>query len=325
VSRRELFRQEALQFQFRNRKAGKIALLQPLSTKFLSWLLFGSIVAVIAFACGAQYARKETVVGYLRPTAGTAKIFVAQRGFVKELHVTDGDEVEEGQPLLTISTEQITRTGQDVNSTILSTLAMQRDLMRKQLDAEDERGRSEGERLRALISGLQTELSRLGEQTELQAQRLKLSESFVATANQLASKGIMADLDLKRRQEAALEQKQSLALLYQQIAARDNQLTEAKYNLEQLPTATSAKLQSLRNDLAAVDQRIAETTGRQAYVIRAPTAGKVTTVQAAVGEAAEPNKLQMEIIPREAKLEAALFSDKGVWLRAFGPGAADLI
>lgn len=314
MSRRELFRQEALQFQFRNRSHGKAALLQPLSTKLVSWLLFGSIIAVVAFACSAQYARKETVVGYLRPTTGTAKIFVGQRGFVKKLHVTDGAEVEEGQPLLTISTERITRNGQDVNSTILSTLALQRDLIRKQVDAETERGRSEGERLRALISGLQAEVSRLQEQTELQSQRLTLSEGFVAAASQLAAKGIMADLDLKRRQEAALEQKQNLTLLYQQIAARNNQLTEAKYNLEQLPTATGAKLQALRNDLAAVDQRIAETTGQQAYVIRAPTAGKVTTVQAAVGEAADPNQLQMEIIPREAKLEAALFFPT----RAFG-------
>jgi membrane fusion protein len=314
VSRRELFRQEALQFQFRNRKEGKIALLQPVSTKLLSWLLFGSIIAVVAFACCASYARKETVAGYLRPTAGTAKIFVTQRGFVKKLHVADGDEVEEGQPLLTVSTERISRNGQDVDSTILSTLALQRDLIRKQIDAENERGHSESERLRALIDGVQTELSRLQEQTELQSQRAKLAEGFVAAASQLAAKGVMADLDLKRRQEAALEQKQNLTLLYQQIAARNNQLTEAKYNLDQLPTATGAKLQSLRNDLAAVDQRIADTTGRQAYVIRAPTAGKVTTVQAAVGEAADPNQLQMEIVPREAKLEAALFFPT----RAFG-------
>jgi multidrug resistance efflux pump len=269
---------------------------------------------IVAFACSAQYARKETVVGYLRPTAGTAKIFVPQRGVVKELQVADGDEVEDGQPLLTISTEQIARNGQDVNATILTTLALQQDLIGKQLDAEEDRGRSEGERLRALISGLETELSRLREQADLQSQRLKLAESLVGTAVQLAAKGAMAELDLKRRQEAALEQKQNLAVLYQQIAARNNQMTEAKYNLEQLPTATGAKLQSLRNDLAAVKQRMAETTGRQAYVIRAPTAGRVTTVQAAVGEAADPTQLQLEIIPRPAKLEAALFFPT----RAFG-------
>jgi len=314
VSRRELFRQEAVQFQFQNRPAGKIALLQPLSTKLLCWLLFGSILALGGFACAGQYARKETVLGFLRPTTGTAKIFVPQKGIVKEVNVADGDEVEEGQPLLTISTEQIASDGRDINSTILSTLALQRDLLRKQLDSEEERGRSQGERLNALVTGLRTEISRLQDQSELQAQRLKLAESLVASANQLTAKGAMTELDLKRRQEAALEQKQNLTLLQQQIASRKNQLTDADYNLEQLPTVTGEKLQSLRNDLAAIDQRMAETTGRQAYVIRAPMAGRVTTLQAAAGEAADPRQLQLEIIPQDAKLEAALFFPT----RAFG-------
>src|SRR5262249_6645770 len=212
------------------------------------------------------------------------------------------------------SDEQSASEGRDGKSNILSALALQRDLARKQLDAEADRGRSEGDRLRALVTGLQTEISRLQEQADLQAQRLKLAQSFVASASQLTAKGAMAELDLKRRQEAALEQKQNLTLRYQQIAARNNQLTEAKYTLVQLPAGTGEKLQSLRNEVAGVEQRMAETTGRQAYVIRAPTAGKVTSLQAAVGETADPRQLQLEIIPDHAKLEAALFFPT----RAFG-------
>src|SRR5262249_823686 len=154
----------------------------------------------------------------------------------------------------------------------------------------------------------------LDEQAGLQAQRLKLAESLVASASQLAAKGAMAELDLKRRQEAALEQKQNLTTLYQQIAARNNQLTEAKFNLVQLPAVPGEKLQSLRNEVAGIEQRMAETTGRQAYVIRAPASGRVTSLQAAVGETADPRQLQLEIIPEHAKLEAALFFPT----RAFG-------
>ncbi|HYZ45337.1 MAG TPA: biotin/lipoyl-binding protein, partial [Xanthobacteraceae bacterium] len=84
-----------------------MALLQPPSAKLLTWLFAAAVGLVLAFVCFAQYARKETVAGYLVPSAGTAKIFVPQRGFVKQLHVREGEEVEEGQPLLTISTEQI--------------------------------------------------------------------------------------------------------------------------------------------------------------------------------------------------------------------------
>jgi membrane fusion protein len=38
------------------------------------------IAAMLIFVCIAQYARKETVTGYLTLTSGTAEIFVSQHG-----------------------------------------------------------------------------------------------------------------------------------------------------------------------------------------------------------------------------------------------------
>jgi membrane fusion protein len=124
----------------------------------------------------------------------------------------------------------------------------------------------------------------------------------------------MTDLELKRREQTVLEQKQNLSALRQQTAARRNQLTETRYTLEQLPVVLEDKLQSLRNDLSAVEQRIAEVGGRRAYVIRAPTAGRVATLQAAEGQAADPRHLQLEIVPKDTSLEAELFFPT----RAFG-------
>jgi membrane fusion protein len=314
VSKRALFRQEALDFQLQHKQWGHVALLQPPSTKLLTWLIAAAIALILLFVCFAQYARKETVAGYLVPTAGTAKIFVPQKGFVKQLHVKEGEEVEEGQPLLTISTEQIATSGEDVNNTILDALTQQRDFIKRQITAEERRGTSERDRLNALIQGIAAEISHLEAQTALQTERLKLSEGFVTSAMQLTAKGAMTDLEFKRREQAVLEQKQNLSALHQQTAARRNQLTETRYTLEQLPVVLEDKLQSLRNDLSAVEQRIAEVNGRRAYVIRAPTAGRVATLQATEGQAADPRHLQLEIVPRDTSLQAELFFPT----RAFG-------
>jgi membrane fusion protein len=67
------------------------------------------------------------------------------------------------------------------------------------------------------------------------------------------------------------------------------------------------KIQGLRNDLATTEQRMAEINGRRAYVLRAPTSGRVSTLQAAVGQAADSQHLQLEIIPADAVLQAELF------------------
>src|SRR6059058_3370997 len=98
--RRPLFRQEVLAFQRHHRQWGDVAALQPLSTKILAWLLIGSVATILAFLCLAQYARKETAVGFLTPTKGTSKIFPPQRGTIKEVHVEEGSTVREGEALL---------------------------------------------------------------------------------------------------------------------------------------------------------------------------------------------------------------------------------
>src|SRR5262249_54483746 len=80
---------------------------------------------------------------------------------------------------------------EDVNNTILATLTLQRDFIRRQISAEERRGTTEHERLKALMEGIAAEISQLEAQATLQTERLKLSEGFVTSAMQLAAKGAM--------------------------------------------------------------------------------------------------------------------------------------
>ena len=263
---RQLFRQQAIDFQRHHRQWGDVASLQPLSLKVATWFVAAVVALLIGFLFVAQYARKETAVGYLTPTKGTAKVFVPRRGTVKEVHVADGDTVKEGQPLLTIETDQIAADGVDVNATQLETLGLQKDLLAKNIKAEEQRAGSERERLTAASRGLETEIAQLRGQIKLQSERLEVTQDDVATGEQLRSKGFMTAVEFRRRQVAALEQKQVLSGLNQQLAAKQNQLTEARFSLKQLPTVMAQKVQALRNELSAAEQRIAEIKGRGAYV-----------------------------------------------------------
>jgi membrane fusion protein len=302
-----LFRNEAIQFQQHNRQWGDVASLQPLSTKVVVWFLATSAAVIILFLFVAQYARKEIAVGYLTPTTGTAKIFAPERGTIKAVHVEEGSTVREGQPLLTIDTDQIAADGNDVNASMLNTLRSQKAFIAENINREEERTGSERERLRALVRGLGAEISELQSQIELQTERLKVVDSDFDAAAQLKSKGVMSAVDFRRREVQVLEHKQAISALNQQLAARKNQLTEAQFSLQQLPTVMAQKVQALRNDLAYVEQRIDQVTIRRAYVIRAPTNGRISTLQATVGQNADPQRLQLEIIPEESVLQAVLF------------------
>jgi membrane fusion protein len=314
AARPSLFRQEAIDFLHQHRSWGQVVFLQPVSSKVLSWALAAVVALVVFFLSIAQYARKETVIGYLTPTFGTAKIFVPQQGFIKELHVKEGQEVAEGAPLLTIATAQIAANGEDVNTTVLEILALQRDVINRQVAAEQRRSASEHERLTAMINGIESEIAQVEGQRRIQNERMMLSESFVASGAKLSAKGAMADIELKRREQAALEQKQNLTSLDQQLTARHTQLTESRHTLEQLPIVTAERIRLLRSDLSSIEQRVAEVNGRRAYVIKAPTSGRVSTLQATVGQIADPKRMQLEIIPLDASLQAELFFPT----RAFG-------
>jgi membrane fusion protein len=304
---RSLFRQQAVEFQQQYRQWGEVALLQPLSTKILVWFIVAAVAAIVVFLAVAHYARKETVVGYLTPTAGTAKIFVPRPGTVRAVHVKNEQSVEAGQPLLTIETNEVAADGEDVNAAKLEALTQQKDWLTRQMGAEERRATSERERLTALIRGLEAQIEQLQAQIAIQSERVRLSEDLVSSAKQLTSKGYMSDVDRKGRQGAFLEQKQNLGALSQQLAERQNQLTEARFALEQLPAATAERMQFLRSQLSEAEQRIAEIKGRRAYIVRAPTPGRISTLQATVGQTADPRRLQLEIVPVASALQAELF------------------
>ena len=302
-----LFRQEAIEFQQHHRQWGEVALLQPLSTKLLTWFITLVVAVALGFLFLGHYARKETVVGYLTPMAGTSKVFVPQQGTIKEIYVKEGQQIEKGQPLFAVETSQIASNGQDVNTTMLDTLESQQNLLTNQIAAEQERTKSEQERLTALIGGLETEISQLQAQIELQNEQIRVSDILVSSVTGLRAKGHISEPEFRQRELAALEQKQKLNSLNQQLAARHNHLTDTRYSLRQLPTVMAQKIQSLRSELSTTEQRIAEINGRRAYIIRAGAVGRVSTLQATVGQFADPRRLQLEIVPNGNALQAELF------------------
>ena len=304
---RALFRQEVVEFQRDHRQWGGVALLQPASTKVATWFVASSVALIAVFLFLAPYARKETVYGYLTPTAGTARIYAPQHGIVSGVHVEEGQEVKEGQPLLGVTTAQVAADGLDVNVTMLDALARQRDLLARQVSTEEARTQSERERLAALIRGLEDEVSHIEAQIGTQRGRVQLLQGLVTSAARLNPRGYVSDLDYRRREEALLEQRQNLDALGQQLAARRNQLTEQRFGLAQLPAVAADRMRALQGELSAVEQRIAEVNGRRAYVIRAPISGRVSAVQATVGRPADPRQLQLSILPGGSVLQAELF------------------
>ncbi|MEA2740976.1 MAG: rane fusion protein, partial [Acetobacteraceae bacterium] len=304
---RPLFRQEVIEFQQNNRQWGRVVPLQPLSTRLMVWCVAAAAAGVIAFLFFAQYARKETAAGYLAPASGTARVFAPQPGTISAVYVAQGDDVAQGQPLLAVTTSQVAASGNDVNATILHTVREQKQALTYQIVEEVHRTESEKLRLTKQLHEHESVLGELDAQMAVQRQRIGILGKMVEAGAQLRVKGLVSEVDQRHREETLLEQQQALIQLMQQVTARQGQLSEVRFNLEQLPFTQGEKVQALRNQLTTAEERIAEVDGRSAYIVRAPIGGRVSLLQASAGQVADPRRLQLQIVPVSDKLQAELF------------------
>jgi membrane fusion protein len=302
-----LFRQEALDFQQQHRQWGNVALIQSLPVKVTGWFLVACAALIIALLFVTEYARKETAVGFLTPLSGTARIHAPEPGTITAVHVVEGDAVAPGQPLLTIATARFTGEAESVEAAIRATLAQQRERLIQRIAAQEEVSGTEAARLADLIEGLGAEIRYLEAQAGLQDDLIAMSEAALVSAERLASQGHIAGEEQRRRREAHLMQRQAKTEIERRTAELRRELAAAQHALDRLPFTMEEQLQSHRNDLALVEQQIAQARGREAYTLVAPIDGRITTLQARVGQMADPRHLQMEILADDDPLEARLF------------------
>jgi membrane fusion protein len=206
-----------------------------------------------------------------------------------------------------VTTSQIATSGQDVNSAILNTLQLQKQALTHQIAEEVHRTASERERLTTQVQEHESVLSAIQAQMAVQRQRINILTKMVDAGAQLRAKGLVSEVDQHHREEALLEQQQALISLTQQTTERQGQLSGVRFNLEQLPFTQGEKIQALRSQLSAAEERIAEVNGRTAYIVRAPIGGRISLLQASAGQAADPKRLQLQIVPPDSKLQAELF------------------
>lgn len=123
-----IFRQQAIEAQ-KNKLHGDISLAQPLSIYSVVCTLLAVVVAISIFLSFSNYSRKETVRGYIVPDKGVIKTYASRSGNIEQLHVKEGDIVEDGQPLATIVLSRSMVSGEELSENLIIQLEKQINLL----------------------------------------------------------------------------------------------------------------------------------------------------------------------------------------------------
>ncbi len=303
----DLFRKEALEHR-KDRLYGDVVLLQPFSMTILVSAAVVICLLVLAILFWGTYARKETVHGYLLPDKGIVKTYPTQAGTISKIFVREGDEVKEGQPLITILSERSMQGGSDIDTLQLqeieATLAHQYD----RIKSDNSLQTAKAGQLKSQIDGLKKELGQIEQNLKTQQERLAILQSRVDNGKKLLDNKNLSQLDYQKLVEDLLNHKQHYQDLLSKKASNQNTLAQTISELEQLPIKSKSSIHEIENNISELKQRQAEIKGRRGIELRAPISGTVTAVQAREGQVANNNNVPLlAIIPKDAVMQAELF------------------
>jgi membrane fusion protein len=300
-----LFRQQAIDHQ-RSHIWGEVALALPSSYAFVTAFVALSVFAAILFIATQTYARKEHATGFLLPTTGIARILPPRPGTISAVSVVEGQYVEPGAPLLTVTDTATSERGENIDAAKIDELRTQRSRLMDQIAVERQKATIEAERLQSQIDSSGQQLSELAHQMTLQADRIEIARKQLSGAAELAGKGFVSKVELRQRQDAFLGAQESHSSLLREQATKQADLSGLQDTLRQLPMVTAQRVSQLEASIAEIDTRLKEIDAQRGYQVQAPVAGQVSTLQAWVGKTADPKIPVLSIVPTGDVLEAEL-------------------
>jgi membrane fusion protein len=271
-----LFRKNAID-SLTAKQDGRPIAVMPRPWAWLSFLCIGICTATCAFCWNTQYARKETVRGWLVSEQGVVRVTHSNSAIVESVKRKAGDSVRRGDTIARFSNEETLGNGEAFASGILAErgiaheIADTKEQMREQ-HARVTRAAANLDRLKlARDSGALTETEFLRQQDEVAAMRLSMG---------------------RLRQESSKLNRERQQLL----AAQSGLSFELKNGLASLATAR-----------AELRQRITIQEQRRLVVLQAPIDGTLATLDVVAGTRVRPQQLISTIVPERSQLAADVY------------------
>jgi membrane fusion protein len=300
-----LFRQQAVE-AYCDRLRGHVILLPRHHHSLLSVALLLWLALVVVFLTQASFSRKETVVGWLEPTAGVVRVYPQSEGRLARILVGDGEHVSKGQPLAVINGDRILSDGQHLEALLLDEYDIQKQALQRQLQRSGELSTNRQQDLLERLAAARDELRWLENQQETQEKRQAIMDKRLGKLNLLKQRGHVTESEIDLVHEQRLE----LTAELQQFAIQHRRqlalIAQLQMQQKELPTSTANDRDQLLLELSNLSQEIARLRGTRAYILKATIEGTVSAVRLKVGQRANPNRALLSLLPRESGLVAQL-------------------
>lgn len=302
-----LFRSEVLA-ERQTQWLGTVLLTPRRSTYVFGLFALLATAAVLALLFLADFTRTARVSGWLQPEEGVVRVFAPRPGVVTTVHASEGAQVHQGAPLLTLSDEAQSAARGATQEQIALRLAERRQSL---LQESRQRAALLGQQQRALrerIDALRDEEENIAHEIALLNSRVKIAERAEALHQRLAQEGFISDMRLQQVESETIEHRARAGALERNRITIQRERMALESELRDLPLKTRNEIALVERGVAELEQELAEAEARREIVVPAPQDGTVTAIVAVPGWYANVSVPLLSIVPSDAPLEAHLYS-----------------
>ncbi|VWD47744.1 HlyD family secretion protein [Burkholderia contaminans] len=313
-----LFRKEALDAT-KHKLLGTVSLYSPPSRWIMIGIATALALAVVAFFVFGTYTKRERVTGQLLPAKGLLTVAPPMMGTVTDTRVREGQTVDSGAELMTVSGEVSSELG-STREMVGRQLAFQRSRLQTDLASQFQLSDETRRGLVARSKALADQATQIGLERTQRLRQVDIAMNQLDKLRSMRAQGYASNSQVEQQEAALLDAQARLQDLARQRLDVEQQLDQCRQQLRELPLNTRNQQSAIERKLAELDQSIAENEARRVVVLRAPRAGVVAALLAKPGQVVNAGQSVVSLLPQGAQLEARLM----VPSRAIGfvrPGA----
>lgn len=300
----DLFRKESLEAK-KIKVLGSVALYCPPYRWVVITLVCLLVVILIAFCIFGSYTKRESAQGVLVPENGMMTITSMSAGTVIALPAQEGDNLQKGNQIATISSEISTRYGQ-TRETIATQLELQKQGLNNQLTNLEQLNNE-------TLKSLQEKVSLLGQQSvELDTiyrqrnQQIELSKTQLNKMIAMRKEGYASNTQVEKQQNDLIDASVRLQDVARQRIDIRQQLAQARQQLREQPITYYQQKNDLQQKLSDITQSMMENESRRSIELRAPAKGTVSAVLVKPGQVVTAGQTLAMMLPDNARLQARI-------------------
>lgn len=269
-------------------------------------ILFAWLVSLISFLIFADYAKQETLRGWLDPESGTARVYADRAGLIADTLVAQGDRVTRGQALLHVRVDRSLANGASLDAVLAAEQQTQKRLLEDQL-ARTERSLSQEQRdIETRIAALEGDLVLQREQEQALERQYGLAVAQHARVAELREQGHVSQTQLIESESAELELLNRFHAAKREVLATRSALEGLRIEAGTLVDRHAERVTEIRTAISEVNQSLARLDFQSDYIIRSPIDGTVADLQVSLGQRVTTQTPVVSVVPEDATFSVSL-------------------